>query len=855
MSKGGSSPQSASDWIASQSSAQILSWSAQGIAGVSIGSLEKFTGLSLDQISRIAVPWAIPAGWYTSASQLNAIPVNYWVNFGVIQVVYGIPGGEGANGERLANFRDRDGFHWGWILNSISWFSSSNFQEWRTIKAATELRGFDLNLASRISWDRIAKLGTGVSNSSFETLAVETKLPLKNEYPYITGGVVANSSYVKGADGNYTINLQGDYVWSDSYTGETYRPGDRSPSVYQDVKLYYSLKRYVGWSSIGVDFVSQLIAGQMVGITNAATFSNEQMRVMTASKLLALPLSNWDKFNSDQLNSIQVLEFGGLSVNSTSRFALLSASALSGLDASHTLTFAPNDVLAIARSDADVNGRSAKLGSLRHLEGALNVAVSGVMTAGMMASLHNDVWTSIVNNFTSGNSAAVSRAMGFLNGLGQEAFQGIPASALRVLDVSRTVNGETSHLLQGLDIAHESYLTNEQYNAITLSHLSNSTQIVFLRSARELSAANFTNALNTADWRQAPGSFLRSMTVAQLRLLSPSIMAQLSVVSLASLTLTQVRALTVSQLQALSGEQLASLSGLLKRSLIDLREVFTSSKVASVPSSFWSGVTSNFLNALTITAFQRIPFRAISRIPASALSNLDQAHFNSLTPQQIRGLTPTQVGAINGAWLNLYFLRNLTLGSFKGLQPTQMRRLYEYLFNTVDSNQVAGVTGQDLVVVNNRFATLAASIMDGDDGRELWLVASVKLLVQLNWLDLDSAMTITRVQVSQDLSIDSSGTRLNGTTLAQLVATANATNTDIFASIPDGAYAYLNWSWMSGAFLNAIDSTVFSGLQAKNVAQLNADALARLDVVHVNVLTATQAAALTSAQLTAMGGS
>ena len=58
---------------------------------------------------------------------------------------------------------------------------------------------------------------------------------------------------------------------------------------------------------------------------------------------------------------------------------------------------------------------------------------------------------------------------------------------------------------------------------------------------------------------------------------------------------------------------------------------------------------------------------------------------------------------------------------------------------------------------------------------------------------------------------------------------------------------------MSGTFLNAIDSTVFSGLQAKNIAQLNADALASLDVVHVNVLTATQVAGLSSTQLTAMG--
>ena len=221
--------------------------------------------------------------------------------------------------------------------------------------------------------------------------------------------------------------------------------------------------------------------------------------------------------------------------------------------------------------------------------------------------------------------------------------------------------------------------------------------------------------------------------------------------------MTQVRALMVSQLRALNGEQLANLSGLLKRSLIDLREVFTASKIGSMPSSFWSGVTSNFLNALTITAFQRIPFRAISRIPASALSNLDQAHFNSLTPQQIRGLTPTQVGAINGAWLNVDFLSYLTLRFIQGFATDNRCAACMSIYSTRwIAIKLRERQGQELVAVNNSFATLAASIMDDDDGRELWLVASVKLLVQLNWLDLSSAATITRVQIGQDLSIDSS---------------------------------------------------------------------------------------------------
>ena len=282
-----------------------------------------------------------------------------------------------------------------------------------------------------------------------------------------------------------TVTIQSDYAWEDYYistldskfndtingykhTNPVHNPnGSVSYTINsyiidnKSIRYYYYSSRYSAWAEIGAGFIEYMIPSQFVGITNAATFSNEQMKVMTANKLLALPLSNWDKFNSDQLNAIPVLEFGGLSSTSSSvsRLALLSADALSGLDVAHTVTFAPNDVLAIARSDMDVNGRSVKLGSLSHIEGALNVAVSGVMTAGMVASLHNDVWASMANNFTSGNSVAVSRAAGFLNGLSQEAFQAIPVSTLRVLDVSRTVNGVETYLLQGLDIAHVSYLT------------------------------------------------------------------------------------------------------------------------------------------------------------------------------------------------------------------------------------------------------------------------------------------------------------------------------------------------------------------------------------------------------------
>ena len=61
MSKGGSSPQSASEWASAQSNAQITTWHAQDLYSSSIGSQERFNSLSLEQLGSISTPWALPS--------------------------------------------------------------------------------------------------------------------------------------------------------------------------------------------------------------------------------------------------------------------------------------------------------------------------------------------------------------------------------------------------------------------------------------------------------------------------------------------------------------------------------------------------------------------------------------------------------------------------------------------------------------------------------------------------------------------------------------------------------------------------------------------------------------------------
>ena len=246
----------------------------------------------------------------------------------MVQRVYGHQGGY--------QFSDKEGnLRYEWLISRYSWFATSNEY---SFSGASETNGFNLDLVDKITWDRIAKIGTVGPSSKLQQLLADTRLTSLPRFIYSKYGTeveaVNSGDYVHyGAVDTYKVNIQGDYVWSDGYTGETQGAGNALQEVTSaQIRFYYGLTRYSGWSGLGVDFVSRLVSGQMVGITNAATFSNEQMKVMTANKLLSLPLSNWDKFNSDQLNAIPVLEFGGLSShsNSVSRLALLSARCFIG---------------------------------------------------------------------------------------------------------------------------------------------------------------------------------------------------------------------------------------------------------------------------------------------------------------------------------------------------------------------------------------------------------------------------------------------------------------------------------------------------------------------------------------------
>ncbi|MCX8519312.1 MAG: hypothetical protein ORN21_04150, partial [Methylophilaceae bacterium] len=72
------------------------------------------------------------------------------------------------------------------------------------------------------------------------------------------------------------------------------------------------------------------------------------------------------------------------------------------------------------------------------------------------------------------------------------------------------------------------------------------------------------------------------------------------------------------------------------------------------------------------------------------------------------------------------------------------------------------------------------------------------------------------------------------------------------ASDVQNAYAALNWSWMSGTFLNNTMTSVFAQIKASSIAQLNLSALAMLNDAHIQALTVTQAAALSGEQLSAI---
>ena len=534
-----------------------------------------------------------------------------------------------------------------------------------------------------------------------------------------------------------------------------------------------------GWANMGAQFMGALTVSQLGAIAHPETaLGAAQFAYLSANQLIALSQMDWSRVSAAQLNATTISAFSGLQTNILRE---ISETTWGGLDKAHTMALNAADIQLLSAST---------VASMQYLGYALTANVGAVLTVAQVQSIAANCWAQISDS-------------GFLNALSTAALQAIPVSAFANM---------ADAVLASLDSTHVAALTANQAANYPLSKLSDASS-AFYRDPVSLNFADFV-ASDNVNWRRAPASFIKRLTTEQLHLISPAQFATLSSSALAGLTRSQTQSLTLEQIQSLSASQLSAVTYISRRTDV-AQQIFTASILTQMSLDFWRRVDSDFLNALSITAFQAITSGQMTVIAANAFNRLDQVHINSLTRTQMLALTAAQVGQVNGAYLTLPFLRGVRLEAFKGLVPEQMRRLHDYLFNTVVSNAFSGGNIVELEAAEMQFATLVASIMDGDDGREAWLKQSVDLLIQLRWLDPAAA--------------------------------ANLSASDV-----QNTYATLNWSWMSGGFLNNITTAVFSQLKASNIAQLNVDAVAILNDAHVQVLTDTQVAAMSGEQLSAI---
>ena len=534
-----------------------------------------------------------------------------------------------------------------------------------------------------------------------------------------------------------------------------------------------------GWANMGAHFMGALTVNQLGAIAHPETaLGAAQFAYLSANQLIALSQMDWSRVSAAQLNATTISAFSGLQTNILRE---ISETTWGGLDKAHTMALDAADIQLLSAST---------VANMQYLGYALTANVGAVLTVAQVQSIAANCWAQISDS-------------GFLNALSTAALQAIPVSAFANM---------ADAVLSSLDSTHVAALTANQAATYPLNKLSDASS-AFYRDPASLNFVDFV-ASGNVNWRQAPASFIKRLTPEQLHLISPAQFATLSSSALASLTRSQTQSLTLEQIQSLSASQLSAVTYISRRTDV-AQQIFTASVLTQMNLDFWRRVDSDFLNALSVTAFQAITGGQMAVIAADAFNRLDQAHINALTVTQMLALTAAQVGQVNGAYLTLSFLRGVRLEAFKGLVPEQMRRLHDYLFNTVATNAFSSGNTVELEAAEMQFATLVASIMDGDDGREAWLKQSVDLLIRLQWLDPAAA--------------------------------ANLSASDV-----QNTYATLNWSWMSGSFLNNITTTVFSQLKASNIAQLNVGAVAILNDAHVQVLTATQVAAMSGEQLSAI---
>ena len=561
-----------------------------------------------------------------------------------------------------------------------------------------------------------------------------------------------------------------------------------------------------GWAEVGVTFLGDLSAGQLSLVTNLETFSNEELAALAPWQVGGgFTGQDWSSLTGAQLNKFST----STSDIAKNTFAYLPSAAYKGFSTSALQLLDADHVAQLPLKAFDV----MDAGQLN----ALGSKLGAVASAGLAGHITNAKLNQLGNSFFSGLLNG-----DFLNALTITQLGQIPIASFGQLS-NQAVAGLNATTLARLTDAQLGAISNQQY-------LANPSGLLLRSSTTGIDMAKLVGNPRV-DWSRITYYFLNQLSQTDFNRLTPAIWKQIPTSVLGRLTLLQTQRLSETVLKALSDTQFGALRfvGQISTSLV--KKVFTGARVSGLrPYSFWSYVTPAMFNALSTKAetingvaysnvVARIPVAAISQLPVSVFSNIDTDHLEAFTNSQLANLTPNQFAAIDASKFLPYtdadgvvhpsrILTQVSLNTFKALQPTQIRRLYEFLFNTVDSNAFDNVTETQITANKEAFATLLGRIMDGDDGREKWLGNAVNMLLDLNWLDADVVANIDLEQIQSD------------------------------------KYMNINWGWMSAKFLNSISTDVFSALKASNVVQINLTAMAGLDATHIAALTATQVSAV-----------
>ena len=561
-----------------------------------------------------------------------------------------------------------------------------------------------------------------------------------------------------------------------------------------------------GWAEVGVTFLSDLSGSQLALVHNLETFSNQELAALTPWQVASgFTGQNWSNLGGAQLNQFAISSsnaarntFAYLPIAAYKGF---SVAALQILDANHVaqIPLAAFDAMGIAQ----INAMGSRLG-----------AIAG---AGLAVHLSNSKLIDLSDNFFIGLTNA-----DFLNGLTVSQMAQIPAARF----------GFLSHqVVARLEAATLSRLSNMQLAAIGNQQYLTKPDGLLLRS--NAVGIDMRKLINNplVQWSRITYYFLNQLDQTNFGLLTPEIWKQIPISVLSRLTSMQTQRLSEVVLNTLSNTQFGALKYISQISISTLKKVFTSERVNSLrPYSFWNNATVAMFNALSTKVVSidkkvistnvvaSIPVVAISQLPVAVFSAMDALHLEAFTNSQLSNITPQQFAAIDAKNFIPYtdnegvvhpsrILSHVSLNAFKALQSSQIRRLYEFLFNTVDKNAFENVTDEEIETNKKSFATLLGRIMDGDDGREKWLGNAVNMLMELNWLDANLVAKIDMAQIQSEKYMD------------------------------------INWGWMSATFLNNISADVFSALKASNVVQINLTAIASLDKEHIAALTVAQVGA------------